>query len=104
MNRSDILDKAKACVCGDREQDYGRPEDNFRMIADLWATYIRKKVISNKAEVNIEPADVAVMMCLMKIARISSNPSHMDSWIDGCGYLCCGGELIARSMEARERV
>ena len=26
MNRPEILDAAKACVCGQREQDYGTPE------------------------------------------------------------------------------
>lgn len=29
MNRSETLDKAKACVCGQRENEYGSPEDNF---------------------------------------------------------------------------
>lgn len=29
MNRAEILAEAKKCVCGQREQDYGTPEDNF---------------------------------------------------------------------------
>ena len=32
--REAILAKARDCVCGQREQDYGSPEDNFRLIAD----------------------------------------------------------------------
>ena len=36
MKREDILDMAKTCVCGDREQDYGSPENNFDTIAKLW--------------------------------------------------------------------
>ena len=39
MTRSDILDKAKECITGRREQDYGSPEDNFKIIANLWAVY-----------------------------------------------------------------
>ena len=31
--RETVLDAAKRCVCGDREQDYGSPENNFRTIA-----------------------------------------------------------------------
>ena len=40
--------------------------------------------------------DVAVMMNLLKVARIKSSPSNMDNWEDGCGYLACGGELAGR--------
>lgn len=29
MERSEISEAAKRCVCGDREQDYGSPEKNF---------------------------------------------------------------------------
>lgn len=36
------------------------------------------------------------MMALLKIARIIYNPEHMDSWVDGCGYLACGAEIAAR--------
>ena len=38
--RAEILEAAKKCVCGDREQDYGSPENNFNTIASLWNTYI----------------------------------------------------------------
>lgn len=31
MKRSEILESAKRCVCGDREQDYGSPENNFML-------------------------------------------------------------------------
>ncbi len=33
MTRSEILDAAHKCVCGDREEDYGSPEKNFQTIA-----------------------------------------------------------------------
>jgi hypothetical protein len=33
-------------------------------------------------------------MTLLKVARISSNPKHVDNWVDGCGYLACGGEIM----------
>jgi hypothetical protein len=41
----------------------------------------------------ISATDVAVMMTLLKIARIQVNAAHADNWIDGCGYLAIGGEL-----------
>lgn len=40
MTRADILQTAEKCVCGQREQDYGSPENNFQVIADLWNAYI----------------------------------------------------------------
>lgn len=33
MTRREILEQARKCVCGDREQDYGSPEQNFKTIA-----------------------------------------------------------------------
>ena len=85
MKRAEVLDTAKQYVTRDRAADHGNMEDNFRTIADYWSVYLG---------VAIHPADGAVMMTLLKIARISSNPKHMDNWVDGCGYLACGGEIM----------
>ena len=43
MTRKEILAAAEKCVCGDREQDYGIPENNFRLIAEFWHTYLSAK-------------------------------------------------------------
>ena len=93
MKRSEILDAAKRCVCGDREQDYGSPENNFQTIADMWAIYLSVKCISNNSDVCISPEDVAAMMALMKIARIASGNAKEDNWVDLAGYAACGGEI-----------
>ena len=37
MKREETLDRAKQCVCGLREDDYGSPENNFQVIANLWS-------------------------------------------------------------------
>ena len=84
MKRAEILEKAKACVTGSREQDYGSPEDNFKVIAGLWSLY---------AGCEIKSKDVAVMLALMKIARIKSGNAKEDNWIDLAGYAACGGEI-----------
>lgn len=88
MNRKDILDKAQSIVVnGDRETQYGTPEESFNKIAKLWSIYLGPRVTSLKA------SDVAAMMALLKIARISGNHYSEDSWIDLAGYAACGGEL-----------
>ena len=91
MTRSEILDAAKGCVCGDREQDYGKPEKNFDTIANLWNSYLAGiGVIGDKG---LLASDVAAMMALMKIARIASGNAKDDNWVDLAGYAACGGEI-----------
>jgi hypothetical protein len=84
MRRKDILDAVAACVLSDREQQYGAPEDVFSVIAGLWSVYLDRTVKSH---------DVAAMMVLLKVARLTGNPAHGDSWTDIAGYAACGGEL-----------
>lgn len=82
--RAEILDAAKKIVTGDREKQYGRPEDNFNVIARFWTTY---------AGHSFTPVDVAVMMTLLKVARIKTGHYKIDSYVDACGYLACAAEI-----------
>lgn len=95
MNRQEILNAAQRCVCGEREQDYGSPENNFQVIANLWADYLQG------CGVNIdflEPHDVAAMLALLKIARIASGHAKSDNWVDLAGYAACGGEIESKEV------
>ena len=85
--RSGILNQAEQYVTKDRAATHGNMEDNFREIAELWTQYTERTFSS---------LDVAVMMTLLKIARLKSNPDNADNWIDACGYLACGGELATQ--------
>ena len=87
--RRRVLSEAERCVCGHREQDYGTPEDSFQKIGTFWTAYLNYAV-------KIDANDVAAMMALLKIARISENPGHMDSWCDLAGYAACGGEIAGK--------
>lgn len=89
MTRPEILEAAAKCVCGDREQDYGSPENNFQTTANLWIDYLGAKGYP----VDIDAKDVAVMLALLKIARIASGHAKEDNWIDLAGYAACGGEI-----------
>ena len=84
MNRKEILTKASEIVIGNREEAYGSPEDNFQRIATMWSSYLNAPVT---------PADVAVMMILLKVSRIGSGQVTLDNWIDIAGYTACGGEI-----------
>lgn len=93
MERKEILEKAKACVTGDREQDYGSPEDNFRTIAEFWSTYTGCEIKSK---------DVAAMLGLLKVARIKSGHAKEDNWVDLAGYAACGGEIEGGCEKMKE--
>ena len=95
MMREKILEAAKGCVCGQREEDYGAPEDNFKVIAALWEPYIRARCVRPGTDVCIEPVDVAMLMALLKIGRIASGTGTADSYVDLAGYAACGGEIAA---------
>lgn len=95
MTRKGILDAAEACVCGQREQDYGSPEDNFRTIAELWRQYIQARCVGPGVLVDLIPEDVAAMMILLKVGRIAGGSASQDNWVDIAGYAACGGEIAA---------
>lgn len=84
MTRANILDTAKGYVTADRQATHGAPEDTFGLIAPYWSAHLG---------VPVSATDVAAMMTLLKLARLKANPSNPDNWIDGAGYLACGGEL-----------
>ena len=91
--RREILQAAERCVCGERDQDYGGPEDSFALIASLWEPIIKARCVGPGADVCVDAVTVALCMAELKIARATTNETHMDSWVDLAGYAACGGEI-----------
>ena len=89
--RAHILRTAEEYVTKDRASEHGDMEDNFATIASYWSEHLGTEVTS---------VDVAVMMALLKLARIKTNAANRDNWVDGCGYLACGGELVSNILES----
>ena len=85
--RAEILRTAEEYVTKDRAAEHGDMEDNFTTIALYWSVHLGTDVTA---------IDVAVMMTLLKLARMRGNEQNLDNWVDGCGYLACGGELACR--------
>lgn len=85
-DREAILRGAAKCVLQDSNNTYGKPENGFMQIADLWNAYLQDKNV-------LEPYDVANLMILLKVQRAKANPHHIDSFIDIAGYAACAGEL-----------
>lgn len=88
MTRKELLQKAEKCVNGDRDLKYGKPENNFKLIAAYWGVHLGAY---------LTPEDVAVMLALMKIARLKSSEFESeDSWVDLAGYAACGAEIATK--------
>ena len=92
MTRKEILSAAEECVCTSRQEEYGPIENNFSLIARLWREYL-------DTDKPITAHDVAVMMALLKIARIASGQTKEDNYVDLCGYAACAGEIALRDNE-----
>lgn len=91
-----ILLEAERIVNGARRGSYGTPENNFGRIADLWTAYLNGKP---GGPLPITPQDTALMMILMKCARLLETPVHRDSIVDIAGYAACVETLWAEQAE-----
>lgn len=100
LTKRDALEKAIEAVA-DRGLNYGRPEDNFQRIANLWKAHLVNidllgADVLGDAGKGITADDVALMMAMVKIARLENQPNHQDSWVDLAGYAACGAEIACR--------
>lgn len=93
MTRAEMLDKAKKIVTGKREEEYGNPENNFKAIGQLWSIYLWNKYGDNFNEA-LTARDVADLMILFKIGRLTTGNGSIDSYIDIAGYAACAAELF----------
>lgn len=91
MKRKEILDKAAEMVTGHREGEYGSPENNFSRIGAMWSAYLG---------VTVTPVDVAMLMAILKIARVKGRTMTKDSFIDLAGYAACGGEIATGTADS----
>lgn len=79
-----ILEQAAHVITGPRQEAYGRPQENFQRIADLWSAYYDSQFTQQ---------DVAIMMILLKVGRITEAGATEDTLVDICGYAALAGIL-----------
>ena len=92
MKRDEILKTAEEIVTKDRNVQYSEPEDNFAVIAEYWSTYLSQH--NGGRVILLTPMDVAIMMALFKIGRITTAGEFTaDSYVDCAGYVACAGEI-----------
>ena len=98
--RSEILQEAISLINGDRHVDYGDPVDDFTTTASLWQTYLARTMDAREG-LDLRAHDVAIMMILLKVARISWTPEKRDHWADIAGYDGCGWDCVKRQDNPR---
>lgn len=84
VSAASILSQAAHIVDNDREQTYGDPGRNLRTIANLWDSWLLARGWSGPG---LTTDDVAILMVLLKVARLANRPTHHDSQVDVCGYM-----------------
>lgn len=85
--RVEALREAARIISGDRNKQYGAPENNFERTAQIWSVILG---------IPISNEDVAMMMVGLKMARYASKSGYQpDTWIDIAGYAGCGYEVGA---------
>jgi hypothetical protein len=84
------LREAAGIINGDRNKQYGNPEDNFERTAKIWSVILG---------IEISNEDVAMMMVGLKVARYASKSGYQpDTWVDIAGYAGCGYEVGAKQV------
>lgn len=79
-----ICEEALKTINGERQDQYGDPEDTFKKIADLWTAYLG---------IEVTPTMTADMMCLLKIAREFCGKGKRDNAVDLIGYAALGARM-----------
>lgn len=88
--RAATLAEARHLICGDRNNQYGPPGQDFLRTANILTSLGYGKGDSNEV---LDPHDVAVIMIALKLSRLMWSSKKRDSWVDVAGYAGCGAEV-----------
>lgn len=80
LNKESILLEAERLTDGDRQNQYGPPEQDFARTAAMWNSLFGW---------NATARDVAMAMICLKLSR-QTHMSKRDNWTDIAGYAKCG--------------
>jgi hypothetical protein len=90
--RVEMLREAARIINGERDKQYGGPEDNFDRIAKIWTILFH---------IPFTTEDVALAFVATKLARFASNSGFQpDTWVDIAGYAACGYEVGKKLHES----
>jgi len=73
----EVMLKQAAAVVANRREIYGDPAASMTAIAKRWSITLGQP---------ITPAQVALCLIDLKLARLAFDPNHLDSMVDIAGY------------------
>lgn len=88
-----ILLCAHELINGQRQADYGPPDQFFETCARMWGAYLGQRISGQ---------DVCLLMALLKIARESAG-SKTDNLLDAAGYIGLAADLAKGCYIGLER-
>ena len=80
-----VLEEAARLVSGDRQNQYGPADQDFRRTADMWNALFGGRGDGE----SFRPQDVALAMICIKLSR-QTHQNKRDNWVDLAGYAHCG--------------
>ena len=84
--------EANKVINGERQDEYGNPENSFQIIAEYWTTFLKHKY---GLAVPLTPLDITNMMVLFKQARKLGQKHKRDNYVDSCGYEAIGADRLS---------
>jgi hypothetical protein len=79
----DVLEEALRITSGDRQNQYGPPDQDFTRTAAMWSA-----LFGHKLKSPFEARDVAMAMICLKLSR-ETHQRKRDNAVDGAGYFRC---------------
>ncbi len=87
---NDVLSEAYKLTSGDRQNQYGAPDQDFTRTAKMWSAL---------KGVEFTTEDVAAFLICVKLSR-NSWKGKRDNWVDIAGYARCG-DICRQEKEKR---
>ena len=94
MTKTEQLFEEVIEILHSRGSQYGHPIGNHKRIAELWSAYLGYP---------IQPNEVAILMCLVKISRQAEDPRVEDNYKDALGYISIA-KTITDAMQDEDGV
>lgn len=96
VRSEDILEEALRLTKGDRQNQYGPPDQDFRRTAVMWEQLFQPFI--EDGVLKLPPRAVAMAMIALKLSR-ETHQCKRDSWVDMAGYARCGWICAEQEVE-----
>lgn len=97
IEEEDICDEAKRITTGDRQNQYGPPDEDFRRTAGML-----NSLFADKLREGFLPHEISMIMACLKLSRMSWSPTKRDHHVDLAGYSRTGWLCVQAEIDKGE--